>query len=83
MGGKIEILCNNAGVPPCAGLELNLKVMAFGANWGVKVAVDRMSRSKGGLGGRIITTASAAGILVNQNTGLLKKGKDFLDSLYV
>jgi NAD(P)-dependent dehydrogenase (short-subunit alcohol dehydrogenase family) len=47
-------------------MEACLKVMGFGANYGVKFAVDRMSRSKGGLGGRIITTASAGGLVVSE-----------------
>ena len=38
--------------------------MAIGATIGITLAVERMSKSKGGKGGRIITTASAAGIIV-------------------
>ena len=86
LGGKVEILCNNAGVPPrvsadhrlsrfkCqisvepilpqAGIETNLNVMAIGATIGVTYALERMSISKGGSGGRIITTASSAGLIV-------------------
>ncbi len=85
LGGKIDILCNNAGVPPrvgydnyklafygqrCgiffskAGIDVSLNVMTIGATNGVRIALDRMSRSKGGNGGRIITTASCAGIVV-------------------
>ena len=90
MGGKIEILCNNAGVPPrvcifgCkvgmwnpnyqsslqAGMDLNLSVMTIGATIGITYAVERMSRSKGGKGGRIITTASVAGLVVSLETYL-------------
>ena len=86
LGGKVEILCNNAGVPPrvsadhrlghfkCqisvksillqAGIETNLNVMSIGATIGVTYALERMSVSKGGSGGRIITTASSAGLIV-------------------
>ena len=87
LGGKIEILCNNAGVPPnvsvrakyysiklnCrnlnhvqAGMDTNLSVMSIGATTGITYAVERMSRSKGGEGGRIITTASVAGLVVSK-----------------
>ena len=38
--------------------------MAIGATTGVTYAVERMSMSKGGKGGRIITTASYAGLVV-------------------
>ena len=47
-----------------AGIDLNLSVMAIGATIGITLAVERMSKTKGGKGGRIITTASAAGIIV-------------------
>ena len=55
-----------------AGIDLNLTVMAIGATVGITYAVEQMSKSKGGRGGRIITTASAAGIIVrtfNDNEG--------------
>ena len=47
-----------------AGIDLNLSVMAIGATMGITYAVERMSISRGGKGGRIITTASAAGLIV-------------------
>ena len=43
-----------------------LKVMSVGATRGVFTAVDRMSTKKGGIGGRIVNTASVAGIMVGQ-----------------
>ena len=46
-------------------MDLNLSVMALGATTGITYAVDRMSKSKGGKGGRIITTASVAGLVVS------------------
>ena len=46
------------------GIDLNLSVMAIGATMGITYAVERMSISRGGKGGRIITTASAAGLIV-------------------
>ena len=49
-------------------MDLNLSVMAIGGTTGITYAVERMSRSKGGKGGRIITTASVAGLVVSINT---------------
>ena len=46
-------------------MDTNLAVMTFGATYGVTYALERMARSKGGLGGRIITTASTAGLTVS------------------
>ena len=46
-------------------MDLNLSVMALGATTGITLAVERMSKSKGGKGGRIITTASVAGLVVS------------------
>ena len=48
--------------------------MAIGATNGVTYAVERMSRSNGGSGGRIITTASSAGLIVRV-TSLIKRGQ--------
>ena len=93
LGGKIEILCNNAGVPAkvdnividrpqiCrfelqAGMDTTLAVMTFGATFGVAYALERMGVSKGGLGGRIITTASTAGLTVSKDHFGLSCGLD-------
>ena len=48
-------------------MDTNLGVMAIGATTGITYAVERMSLSKGGKGGRIITTASLAGLVVGAN----------------
>lgn len=64
LGGKIELLLNNAGINPSHGWEMNLEVMLVGATRGVFLAVERMSRLKGADGGRIINTASMAGLSV-------------------
>ena len=45
-------------------MDANLSVLAIGATRGITYAVERMSRSNGGKGGRIITTASIAGLVV-------------------
>ena len=42
-----------------------MEVMLVGATRGVFLAVDRMSKTKGGEGGRIINTASMAGVSVS------------------
>ena len=47
-------------------MDTNLAVMTIGATFGVTYALERMGRSKGGLGGRIITTASTAGLTVSK-----------------
>jgi NAD(P)-dependent dehydrogenase (short-subunit alcohol dehydrogenase family) len=46
------------------GWELCMEVMLVGATRGVMMAVDRMSTKKGRNGGRIINTASMAGVSV-------------------
>ena len=63
----LEQIESGADVEPIllqAGIETNLNVMAIGATIGVTYALERMSISKGGSGGRIITTASSAGLIV-------------------
>ena len=52
-------------------MDTNLAVMTIGATFGVTYALERMGRSKGGLGGRIITTASTAGLTVSKYLELL------------
>jgi len=48
------------------GWELCMEVMLVGATRGVMMAVDQMSTKKGGNGGRIINSASIAGISVTK-----------------
>ena len=50
------------------GWELCLDVMLVGATRGVMLAVDRMSPKNGGNGGRIVNTASMAGLSVIDET---------------
>ena len=83
LGGKIEILCNNAGITPgvrklkkcscvwiCilhhfqAGVDDNISIMGVGNTQGAMYALKKMQLSNGGNGGRIITTAAIAGLLV-------------------
>ena len=53
-------------------MNSNLAVMTIGATFGVTYALERMGRSKGGVGGRIITTASTAGLTVSFSQMLLR-----------
>ena len=46
------------------GWKKNLDVNLYGMSYGVYLAVDRMGRSKGGKGGRIVNISSAAGLSV-------------------
>ena len=48
--------------------------MTIGATFGVTCALERMGRSKGGVGGRIIMTASTAGLTVGKDHFGLKHG---------
>ena len=48
-------------------MDINLAVMTIGATFGVTHALERMGRSKGGVGGRIIMTASTAGLTVGKD----------------
>ena len=50
-------------------MDVNLAVMTIGATTGVTYGTERMCRSKGGVGGRIITTASGAGLIVSSGHG--------------
>ena len=57
-------------------METTLAVMTIGATFGVTYAVERMGISKGGLGGRIVTTASTAGLTVSKDHFGLTCGLD-------
>jgi len=58
--GPIDILINNAGLS--ASWDKMLDIMVMGHVRGVFMAIEKMGRSHGGRGGRIINTASAAGL---------------------
>ena len=66
LGGskKVELLCNNAGVPPQIGYKKCIDVMTVGFSEGVYTAVARMGKSKGGSGGRIVNTCSMASLTI-------------------
>ena len=44
-----------------------MAVMSTGFTRGVFMAIERMGRSKGGSGGRIVNTASCAGLTVSRS----------------
>lgn len=46
------------------GWQKNLDINLYGVCHGVFTAIDRMGRSKGGKGGRIVNIASVAGLAV-------------------
>jgi len=61
LDGPIDILVNNAGVHPGHGWEKNLNINLYGVSRGCFMAIERMGRSNGGKGGRIVNVASVAG----------------------
>lgn len=69
--GPIEILVNNAGVHPGHGWEKNLDINLYGVSRGCFMAIDRMGRSNGGRGGRIVNVASVAGF-TNGGLGVIE-----------
>ena len=64
--------------------------MLLGASRGVYTAIERMGKSKGGKGGRIVNVASVAGLTVStlKNASIdlrirmLNEKQQFLDSKY-
>lgn len=67
-----------------------MDVMLLGASRGVYTAIERMGKSKGGKGGRIVNVASVAGLTVStlKNASIdlrirmLNEKQQFLDSKY-
>jgi len=60
---KVDIWCNNAGINHNSGWRkcMDIDIMAVMA--GTNLAMERMDKQKGGRGGLIVNTASAAGIV--------------------
>lgn len=71
LGGPIDILVNNAGVHPGHGWEKNLDINLYGASRGCFMAIERMGKSNGGKGGRIVNVASVAGF-TNGGLGIIE-----------
>ena len=57
-------------------MDKTLAVMTIGATYGMTFALQHMGMSEGGLGGRIITTASTAGLIVSKDHFGLTCGAD-------
>jgi len=70
LNGPIEVLINNAGVHPGLGWKKNLDVNLYGMSHGVFLAIERMGRTNGGKGGRIVNISSVAG-LSNSAVGVI------------
>jgi len=66
--GKVQILVNNAGVNPHHGWKTCLDVMIYGVMMGSYIARDKMGKTKGGSGGRVINIASMAGLFSGLTT---------------
>lgn len=60
-GSPVNLLVNNAGL--IANWQKSLDVMLYGSCHGTWLAIEKMSVSKGGTGGRIVNIASIAGFL--------------------
>jgi len=62
-GDKVQILVNNAGVNPVRGWKMCMDIMIYGVMIGSFMARDKMGKTKGGQGGRVVNIASMAGLL--------------------
>ncbi|XP_029304310.1 15-hydroxyprostaglandin dehydrogenase [NAD(+)]-like [Cottoperca gobio] len=60
--GKIDILCNNAGMLNESTWEKTISINLVGVIRGTYLALEHMSKLSGGQGGVIINTASMAGL---------------------
>ena len=58
---QVNLLVNNAGL--IANWQKSLDIMLYGVCHGTWLAIDKMSVTKGGSGGRIVNIASMAGFL--------------------
>jgi len=63
---QVEVWCNNAGINHNAGWRKCMDIDIMAVMMGTYYAMDRMSKMKGGRGGLIVNTASAAGLVFNQ-----------------
>ncbi|XP_028276850.1 15-hydroxyprostaglandin dehydrogenase [NAD(+)]-like [Parambassis ranga] len=60
--GRIDILCNNAGILNEATWEKTVSINLMGVIRGSYLALEHMNKMSGGQGGVIVNTASMAGI---------------------
>ena len=68
---QVTLLVNNAGL--FANWQKSLDIMLYGVCHGTWLAIEKMSVSKGGNGGRIVNIASLAGFL---------EGKDLVHKVH-
>jgi len=66
--GKVEALCNNAGIFHTSAWQRVLDINLSGLVTGTMLAIERMGASRGGSGGLIVQTASMASFLAGFDT---------------
>merc|ERR1712130_167884 len=66
--GKVEALCNNAGIFHTTAWKRVLDINLCGLVTGTMLAIERMGASRGGSGGLIVQTASMASFLAGFDT---------------
>merc|ERR1712013_863217 len=67
-GGRVEVLCNNAGIFHKTEWKRTLDINLMGVAYGTMLAMEKMGVSKGGQGGLIIQTGSMASFLAGFDT---------------
>jgi len=66
--GKVEALCNNAGIFHTTAWKRMLDINLCGLVTGTMLAIERLGASRGGPGGLIVQTASMASFLAGFDT---------------
>ena len=62
-GGKVDALCNNAGIFHKTDWKKVLDINFMGVAYGTMLAIEKMGVSNGGSGGLIVQTGSMASFL--------------------
>jgi 15-hydroxyprostaglandin dehydrogenase (NAD) len=62
LDGRVDILVNNAGILDESRVSEMVDVNVKGVIFGSELALEFMSKEKGGVGGVVVSTASAAGL---------------------
>lgn len=76
---KVDIWCNNAGINHNSGWRKCMEIDIMAVMAGTNLAMERMDKQKGGRGGLIVNTASAAGIIFgNQDKELADANSYFV-----
>lgn len=66
-GKSVDVLVNNAGINHLRGWKLCMDINIMSVFRGCYLAMEKMSKSKGGQGGHIINIASMAGLFPGEN----------------